>query len=1478
MKLIVKNIFSSIFWVTISFYFTLIVVFRFPIIQNKLATATSTILSLELGTKVEIDKINPGYLNRFIVDGMTIYDKNGKIMLYSSRLSASIEILSLLLNKKISISSAQIFGLSANIYKHNDKTDLNCQFLFDKFSSSESSNSSFDLHIASLVIRNGKLNYDCNSAPYTPHKFSLQHIALSNISCHLIAYKLNDNNIDIQVKSFSMIDQSELELKKLKFGLVIKNNPNQFSAKLSEFYLALKKSSISSDILSFECKKTNNVLDLSTMIFNGDICVNKLSPYDIQPLVLTDITHLPAMSLVTSFKGSNVFSISNICLKTLDEKSYLKADLSFKNIFNKSNDENKISSQFHWDIHDFHLYIDKTLTNSLANANYLPKNTSNIGNAEISGNIKGSIRKIQTNILLNTKSVGKAEISALLDNDEFSLKSTIKDFALDVILNNNSLGATTATLSANGKFSKKNIIFANAKFDINEIILHDYKYHDININSIYEPKIDTQSILSTININDKNIQGNIDLNILLKSGKIYGVKTNSHISNISPSLLNLTDAWGKSTFSFDINSDIKNCDIMNLDGFLSINNFIMHDKRETNSIYKFENLKLLTTTKSDSKRYSSLSGDFCNIVLEGTYQYKDIPAALLGILNQHLNKFPGIPSQITSNSDFSINASINSLEIFKRLANIDVILNEPLNFNGYVNGKSKSTNMYLTIPSIKINDIGIKNLRLLTWTPSNSLNLSLQTEITNDNNKIDCSINTVAKNNEIKSSINWKNLNGGDFSGILNTTINGYNISTTQPCVKVTIEPSNIHLGDSIWHLHSDDITYSDKRLVIENFALENESQHLFINGTASQSANDSIIVDLKNINVEYIMNLINFHSVEFAGYTTGKIYGKQVLSTPQVYTHLDVENFRFQDGHLGDLSVNARLNNESEQIDIDGMASDNNSYLGIKGYVSPQHKNLDLDLDAQHTRLDLLESFCSSFMEKVDVYGTGNVRVYGPFSAINLTGKINASGSLNITPLNCAYSFKNINVDFFPNDIRLNNQQINDKYGNVAHITGGLHHHNLSNITYDFDINAKKFLAYDFPDFNGGTFYGTAFLTGECGISGKSAEVDINVRGTADPGSIIVYNASSPDAISNQEFITWNSDSFSDNLNTPIIANAENIDDVRTNIHMNLLFNVTNECTLKLLMDENSGDYIELHGNGALNAKYYNKGNLDLFGNFHVASGMYRMTIQNVLRRDFSFIPGSIISFNGDPYLAKLSLKALYTLNSVSLSDLNLGHSFSNNNVKVDCKMNIEGTAGAPTVDFDLDLPTVNTDVKQMIYSLINTEDEMRQQVIYLLAVGRFYTQGVNNASTQNNSSMMVNNAVQSILSGTLSQQIGNILGTFINSSNWSIGANISPGNEGFSNAEYEGIFNGSLFNNRLHINGQIGYRDNAATSAQGFIGDFDIRYLLTPNGNVAVKVYNQANDRYFTRNSLNTQGIGLVLKTEFSSWRDLIFWRRRK
>ena len=592
----------------------------------------------------------------------------------------------------------------------------------------------------------------------------------------------------------------------------------------------------------------------------------------------------------------------------------------------------------------------------------------------------------------------------------------------------------------------------------------------------------------------------------------------------------------------------------------------------------------------------------------------------------------------------------------------------------------------------------------------------------------------------------------------------------------------------------------------------------------------------------------------------------------------------------MGTLSATARLNNEAKQIDISAIANDTISpntqnvlQMGIfpvntvvNGYVSPQRNELELFIRPNNARGEFLESFCGSFMRDVDLQVTGNLRLYGALDNLNLTGETVASGTVGIKSLNTSYTLRNTPITLIPDEILFKNDTIYDAHGHIGIVNGALHHKSLKNLTYDFDIEAQELLAYDFRDFGNDTFCGTVYGTGNCVIRGRDGEVVIDVDVTPDEGSEIRYNASSPDAISSGEFVTWRDRSSrvmkfrSDGVQESTEIQEESPEQ-STDIRLNFLINANPRATLKVIMDAATGDYIALNGDGVIRATYYNKGSFDMFGNYNVDHGIYKLTIQNVIKKDFQFTQGGSIVFGGDPYNAALNLQALYTVVGVPLSDLQLGKSFTSNNIRVNCLMNITGTPNQPRVDFALDMPTVGTDAKQMIFNVINSEEEMNQQVLYLLAVGRFYNQGTNNAAAEGNAQQSQTSlAMQSLLSGTISQQLNNVLSSLVKNRNWNFGANISTGDQGFYNAEYEGLLSGRLLNNRLIINGEFGYRDNP-NATTSFIGDFDLQYLLRPSGNLAIKVYNQTNDRYFTRNSLNTQGVGIIWRKDFSGLRDL-------
>jgi hypothetical protein len=120
-------------------------------------------------------------------------------------------------------------------------------------------------------------------------------------------------------------------------------------------------------------------------------------------------------------------------------------------------------------------------------------------------------------------------------------------------------------------------------------------------------------------------------------------------------------------------------------------------------------------------------------------------------------------------------------------------------------------------------------------------------------------------------------------------------------------------------------------------------------------------------------------------------------------------------------------------------------------------------------------------------------------------------------------------------------------------------------------------------------------------------------------------------------------------------------------------------------------------------------------------------------------------------------------------------------------------------------------------------------------------------------------------------------MLSQWIDSNNWNIGANLSTGDKGWSDVEAEAVLSGRLLNNRLIVNGNFGYKDNAMLNSN-FVGDFEAIWLLTRNGDIRLRAYNQTNDRYLFKSTLTTQGVGVSYKKDFDSWTDLFYQFIRK
>jgi hypothetical protein len=315
-------------------------------------------------------------------------------------------------------------------------------------------------------------------------------------------------------------------------------------------------------------------------------------------------------------------------------------------------------------------------------------------------------------------------------------------------------------------------------------------------------------------------------------------------------------------------------------------------------------------------------------------------------------------------------------------------------------------------------------------------------------------------------------------------------------------------------------------------------------------------------------------------------------------------------------------------------------------------------------------------------------------------------------------------------------------------------------------------------------------------------------------------------------------------------------------------MIEITPEATIELVMDPVGGDKIRGNGTGDIRVEYGSKTDLAMYGSYTIQYGTYNFSLQQLIRKDFLLSDGGRVDFSGDPLEAILNLNAVYTL-TANIEDLEerlaKKESFRTS-VPVNCMLNLNGRLQNPDITFDMKFPNSTSELERQIKSVINTDEMMMRQIIYLLVLNRFYTPDYSQGAHTNEFNRMASSALSAQLSSLLNSLTDKV----------QIGTNIRTRQDGITDTEVEMLLSSTLLDNRLLFNGNFGYKNNFWLS-NTFIGEFDLEYKLTPSGEIRLKAYNHANDMYkYSQKSQTRQGVGLLYNKDFNNLSDL--FRRRK
>lgn len=1452
--------------VIIGLYLGVIILLNIPYIQQKLANIVTIELEQKLHTKLSISKIDIGLMNRIIVDDILVKDKSGKEMLKVARLSAKFEILPLF-KKKITIRSIQLFGFDIHLNKKTPKDPLNCKFVIDAFASKDTvkKKTNLDLRINSILMRRGNFQYDILSEPESPSKFNAKHIKCANIFANISLKALQKDSLNASIKRLSFEEKSGFELKKL----ALKVTGNAKGGKIENFIVGLPQTEIklSTIFISFESLKAFQHLT-DEVVFSTRILPSYITLQNISPFVPALANFRDQLNLEMRINGTinqltaselKIHSENNIAIDggvTFQELSNAKNTYIFGKI--KSLNINRSGTDF-------------LVRNLAKNYSGTPAILKRIGKVSFKGEISGYFNDLVTYGTFNT-SLGtvKTDVKFSAIDGLYTYSGAVKTgaFNLGQLLNNDKFGNTALNVSINGSHHKGGKPNVAMKGLVSSFDYSGYNYKSITLDANYQ----NGGFEGQATLNDDN--GNVYIGGKMNLSKnIPTFNIRAAIDKLKPHDLHLTDKYKDTDFSLSLNANFSGRSIDDMIGVINVDSFsyVSPDKN-----YSFNNLNITAKQSINKEKTLELNSEFIKATFSGKYSYRTIPTSILKTVERYIPSLLSINKKWAEpHNDFKFNIDIYNTDILSNVFNIPLSINKHATIKGFFNDNERKLKIEGYFPNVQYNKMQFESGLVLCESATNQF--KCQVRANNKLNKggvVSLSLEALAQNDKVHTSINWGNNALSTYSGQLSTITNFFKTAGKNPILqaKIDIEPTKVILNDSIWNIYPSKIEVDSGRVYVKNFLFKHKDQFIKINGKATKNINDTIKVDLNDINIGYVFDIVNLKSVDFTGNASGSLYVNQVMKSPIMNTRLAVTDFAFNQGKLGNMDIYGEWDKEKEGIFLNAKIKEPNiSESNVTGYIYPGKKSLDLHINANNTNVSFLQTYLQSIATNIKGRASGNIRLFGEFNALNLQGSAMANASFKINILNTNFAIQD-SVKFTPNEMSFKDIKVKDPEGHLGIVNGYVRHEHFKNMNYRFQMNANNMLVYNGKESADLPFYGSVYGTGNALLTGNNSGINVDVAMSTNKNSNFAYKMSSANSASNNQFVSFvdrTPKRILDSIQTNEHKISEKENESAMDVHLNMLIDATPDASMKIIVDPISNDYIIGKGTGNIRMEYYNKGDVKMFGNYTIDHGTYKFSLQEIIRKDFNIKSGSTVSFNGNPLNANLDIKATYTVNSVSLGDLGseVPDDIKQSNVKVNCLMNISGILLHPAIKLGIELPNESEDKQRIVQNVISTDDQINMQTLYLLGIGKFYTLDYN--ATQNS------NAVSSVLSSTLSGQLNNMLSQVLNSNNWNIGINGSTGTKGWTDMEFEGMLSGQLLNNRLLINGNFGYKKNPAINTS-FVGNFDMQYLLTKE--VIIKAYNQSNDKYYTRTTLNTQGLGIMYKKDFNVWKELLPWYKKK
>lgn len=1460
-----------------------------PWAQNYGRRLANEELSALLGVEVRVDRLTYHPFNTLSLYGIHIDDAAGHPALEALSLSARFELWHFVRTGRLVVDYVVVESPSVSLSRTAPGAPLNIQPILDRLKSDDPNKppTAFDLKISTAIIRNGRFRYDITSAARRSAGIDPAHIEVTDLYLYAYPRHITADTYDIAIESLSLRERGGLVLS--DFSADATASPERIdlhslTVRMPGSYISLRPATLPIDgYASIGRTLRHTPLHIATEspahIATADLAWALPQLADIDRVAELDIDAEASLSEAT-LHGLSLSDNHGLSLSLTGEARGI---------------DNRDSLRFELDALQINAPATELATVIRPFSAQAAMYASRCGNVSLKTTARGSLADITARARL-AAAEGIIDFDGRVTRDaqrgRYSAEggATVTGLNVGRVLADPRLGRVTATIDGNADFGGRLNTEADAELHIADATFDSYTYSDVTLSA----SLHDRTLVADLGSNDPNATLRLNIEGSDKDGDTH-LAIDCDIDRLAPHTLKLSGAYPTYALRGKLKADAHGSNADNATGRVEVSDLsFVPDSSDAGSPLNIRRL-IAELTRSGGHALLQIDSDVLHGKAEGTVSPSTLAATLrdmashtLPALLAHDDRLHERISRGEGANNFDFSFTIADAEELSKFLKLPVTVIYPISIDGQVSSSTGKAYALVDAPYLQQGDkiIEATVVQASLDTSSDRADVYATTRMPTKKGPMTAVVDVSGADNRFDTTIDWVidrkiPLNGRiNFSTLLGRGDDGRLSADTR------FNPGEITFGDDVWAIAPSSLIWADGSLRAEDFSLTSDTQSIRINGTAGPSVEQTVTVDLRDIQLESIFETLEINNALISGRATGTFTAAAALSrTPLLMTDdLHVRDIGYNYCTLGNAVVNAHYDTDRQSFYLDAdIVNPEGLHSRIYGDIFAATESLDLYFDARHIKVGFMKPFMEAFASDVEGYASGTAHLFGTFKDIDMEADIYARDlRLKIDFTNTWYSATD-SIHVRPGIINLEDITIRDVEGHTALLNGWLRHDYFHNPVFDFRISeARDFLSYDVTPALSPDWYGTVYGNGSARVQGRPGVVEIGVNMTTAPRSTFTFVLSDRLEAEQYSFITFRDRTEVQVTDTLMVVRddipevvkefrrrilAQNADTPSAYL-MDIQVDITPQAQMIIVMDPVGGDRIRANGAGNLRLTYSSPENdLRMYGTYTLEQGKYNFTLQDIIIKDFTIDPGSSITFRGDPYSAQLDIDAVYSVNA-NLSDLDESFlqdkDLNRTNVPVQALLKVTGDMRQPDINFDLRFPTLTSDIYRKVRSIISTEEMMNRQIIYLLALNRFYTPDYMTATR--------GNELFSVASSTISSQLSGMLGKL--SDHWSIAPNLRSDRGDFSDVEVDVALSSRLLNNRLLFNGNFGYRDRSLNNNQ-FIGDFDIEYLLTPRGTWRLKAYNRYNDQnYYVRTAQTTQGVGIMFRRDF----DTLFPRRHK